>query len=126
MCLYIGVIPKIRDLLVVKLMPLSLANSLKDLATLATCLMLPAEMFCVEVVADAGEAGGRGLMAGGRGVCYAQQAWGSTKDCQGWGDGSVVWESAVKGGCNSRGRNSHPLQFFLLQPLTWDIPVIPP
>jgi len=97
MCLYIRVILKIRDLLGVKLMSLSLGNSLKDLATLATCLMLPAERFCVEVVAGVREAGGRGLITGGRGVCHAQQAWGS-KDCQGWGDGSVAWESARKEG----------------------------
>lgn len=119
-CLYIRVVPKIRDLLVVKLMPLSLGNGLKDLAILATLLMLPAERFCVEVMAGAGEAGGRGLITGGRG------AWGSTKDCQCWGDGIVVWESAVKGACNSRGRNGHLLQLFLLQTLTWDTPLIPP
>lgn len=82
MCLDIRVIPKIRDLLVVKLTSFSLDTSLKDLATLATCLMLPAERVCKEVVAGAGEAGGRETHC-------AEQAWGSTKDCQGWEGGSV-------------------------------------
>lgn len=57
----------ICDLVVVKLMPLFLGNSLRDLAILATCLMLPAERFCAEVVAGAGEAGGTGLMLEGGG-----------------------------------------------------------
>lgn len=75
-------IPKIYDLLVAKLMSFSLGNSLKDLAKLATCLMLPVERVCKEVVTGAGEAGGRE-------ACYAELAWGSTKDCQGW-EGGIV------------------------------------
>lgn len=43
--MYIRVILKIWDLLVLKLMPLSLGNSLKDLAVLDTFLMLPDERF---------------------------------------------------------------------------------
>lgn len=75
LCLYIRVIPKICDLIVVKLMPLSLGNSLKDLAILAACLMLPAERICVELLAGAGEADRRGLITGGRGAAgFVQQA----------------------------------------------------
>lgn len=70
--MYIRVIPQICDLLVVKLIPVSLGDSLKDLAILATCLMLPAEKFFMEVVAGARGAGGRELIAGGRGSCHVQ------------------------------------------------------
>lgn len=52
--MYIRLIPKIHDLQVIKL-SLSLGNSLKDLAILATYLMLLAERFCVEVVTGARE-----------------------------------------------------------------------
>lgn len=60
MCLYIRMISKICELTVVKLIPLSLGNSLNDQTMFAWSLVLPAERWSwLELVAGAGEAGGR-------------------------------------------------------------------
>lgn len=110
-CLSIRVIPKICDLIVVKLMPLFL----KDQAIFAWSLVLPAERWSwLEIVAGAGEAGGR-LGQGGR-LCMGQ--WWSLPGLCRWECG--LWECHERG-CIRRERNHHRL----LHPLTWDIFLIP-